>query len=310
MPSIPRFPVALSIAAALVTLGMKTVAYLLTGSVGLLSDAVESLVNLLAAVVAFASLWYASRPVDPSHTYGHEKMEYFSSGLEGTLILVAAAGIAWYAVVRLLHPAPLAELGVGSAVALGAAGINFFVARILLRAGRASGSILLEADGQHLMTDVWTSAGVVAGLLVAWGTGWHVLDPILALVVAANILWTAIDLMRRSFNGLMDHALPEAEVTAIRAAIERNLPIGATYHALRSRQAGTRRFVDFHLLVPGAWSVQQAHDLTGQVEASIQEAFPGIEITVHIEPIEEQASWQDSELLAVEQKPHEAERHD
>lgn len=298
----PRFPVVLSILAALATLGLKSGAYWLTGSVSLLSDAVESLVNLTAAATALGCLWYAARPVDPTHTYGHEKIEYFSSGLEGVLILVAAGGIAWYAVVRLVHRQELADLELGVAVSVLASLVNFFVARLLLRVGRESQSIILEADGQHLMTDVWTSVGVVAGLVLVRFTGWDVLDPIIALAVAANIVWTGLDLVVRSFNGLMDHALPTEEQRAVRSAIEKVLEPGVTYHALRTRQAGARRFVDFHLLVPGAWSVQFAHDLTGRVEDAVKSALPGVEVTVHIEPIEEPASWEDSALLPLERE--------
>jgi cation diffusion facilitator family transporter len=296
-----RFPVVLSILAALVTLGMKGTAYVLTGSVGLLSDAAESLVNLLAAVTAYWSLWYSAQPVDETHAYGHEKIEYFSSGLEGTLIVVAAGGIIWYAVNRLIFPQPLQELGVGTAIALTASLINLVVARMLLSVGRRHHSIILEADGQHLMTDVWTSVGVVGGLFLVWLTGWDPLDPILALLVAANILWTAGELLLRSFNGLMDHALPPEERAAVRQAIEAQMQPGMHFHALRTRQAGARRFVDFHLLVPGAWSVRAAHELSERVENAIRAALPGdAEVVVHIEPIESRESWHDSDLLRIE----------
>lgn len=295
-----RFPVVLSILAALVTMGMKFTAYWLTGSVGLLSDAAESLVNLVASLTAFLCLWYAARPVDPSHTYGHEKIEYFSSGLEGILILVTAAGIAWYAVSRLFMPEPLHDLGVGTLVALAASAVNFVVARILLRVGKKSQSIVLEADGQHLMTDVWTSIGVVAALGLVWLTELTILDPLIALVVAANITWTGTDLIRRSFNGLMDHALPEGEQAVVRAAIDSQLGPGMHFHALRTRQAGAQRFVDFHMLVPGTWTVQRGHDLSNKVEEAIRAALPHASVTVHIEPVEEADSWADSELLAVE----------
>jgi cation diffusion facilitator family transporter len=298
----PRYPMVLSIGAALVTLGIKAAAYGLTGSVGLLSDAVESLVNLVAALTALFCLWFAARPVDVTHTYGHEKIEYFSSGWEGLLILLAACSIAWYAVLRLFEPKLPDDLEIGMILCLGASVVNFVVALVLLRVGKKTQSIVLEADGKHLMTDVWTSVGVVVGLLLVRVTGWTVLDPVIALLVAANILWTALDLMRRSFNGLMDHALPESEQAALRVAIEKKVPRGVTYHAMRTRQAGARRFVDFHLLVPGAWSVQEAHDLTGQVEAAIKNEFPAVEVTVHIEPIEEPAAWKDSELLPLEHR--------
>src|SRR4051812_36376576 len=216
----PRLPVALSIAAALITLGMKSAAYWFTGSVGLLSDAAESTVNLVAALTAFFCLTYAARPVDPSHTYGHEKIEYFASGLEGVLILVAAFGIGWVAVGRLLTPHELEPLGLGLALSLVAAAINGGGGIILIRAGKRHGSIVLEADGKHLLTDVWTSLGVLGGLGLVALTDLQVLDPIVALVMAGNILWTGIDLIRRSFDGLMDHALPDSEQEQLRQAIE------------------------------------------------------------------------------------------
>lgn len=296
-----RYPVVLSITAALVTLGLKFTAYYLTDSVGLLSDALESLVNLVTAITALLSIWYAARPVDPSHTYGHEKIEYFSSGLEGSLIIVAALGIGWYAVRRLMQPEPLQSLDLGLLVTLLASLVNFGVARLLLRVGRVSGSIVLEADGQHLMTDVWTSLGVVAGLGLVWLTGLTFLDPILALLVAIGIIWTGLDLVRRSFNGLMDHALPPVEQALVRAAIEAHLQPGMDYHALRTRQAGARRFVDFHLLVPGALSVQTAHAVGVGLELAIEAALPRTEVTVHIEPIEEPGAYVDSALVALEQ---------
>lgn len=301
----PRYPIVLSIAAALITLGLKTAAYWYTGSVGLFSDAMESVVNLVAALTALFCQWFASRPIDPSHTYGHEKIEYFSSGLEGMLILVAAFGIAWYAFLRLFMPQPLQDLGWGAGLALAGSVVNYAVARLLLRVGKQAQSIVLEADGQHLMTDVVTSLGVVAGLVLTFVTGWQPLDPIIALIVAAYIVRTAVDLLGRSFNGLMDHALPETEQASVRAAIDDTLPNGVTFHALRTRQAGARRFADFHLLVPGAWSVKKAHDLTGRVEESIKNSLPGIEVTIHIEPIEEPAAWQDSALLPLENRGEE-----
>jgi cation diffusion facilitator family transporter len=301
-PAPLRNPILLSVLAAVATLALNFLAYGLTGSVGLLSSALESFVNLAAALTALGCLRYAARPVDPSHTYGHEKIEYFSSGLEGVLILVAAGGIAWYAVGRLVGGAELEALGVGAVIALAASLINLAVALVLLRVGRRTGSIVLEADGQHLMTDVWTSFAVIAGLVLAGLTRWDVLDPLIALAVAAYIVWTAGGLIVRSFNGLMDHALPETEQTAVRAAIAALLHPGLHFHALRTRQAGTRRFVEFHLLVPGRWTVQEAHDFTERVEAAVREALPGSEVTVHIEPIEAEASWRDSELLQVEQQ--------
>jgi cation diffusion facilitator family transporter len=290
----------LSVLAGVVTLGLKSASYFLTGSVGLLSDAAESVVNLVAAVISYLSLRYSARPVDSSHTYGHEKIEYFASGLEGTLILVAALAIGWYAVLRLLHPEPPEQLGLGLAISAVAAGINGAVGLLLLRLGRAHQSIVLEADGKHLLTDVWTSGGVLLGLGLVWLTHLNVLDPIVALLMALNIVWTGSDLIRRSFNGLMDHALPAAEQEVLRQAIQAHLRPETTFHALRTRQAGARRFVDFHLLVPGSVSVRDAHTYTETIEAALRQALPGVEVTVHIEPIEEQAAWQDSALLGVE----------
>jgi cation diffusion facilitator family transporter len=296
-----KYPILLSIAAAVFTLALKSTAYWLTGSVGLFSDAVESVVNLAAAVTAYLSLHYAARPVDESHTYGHEKIEFFSSGLEGVLIVAAAAGIAWYAVQRLLDPQPLQPLGPGLAISLLASVLNGITAIVLLRAGRRHGSIVLEADGRHLLTDVWTSAAVLSGLSLVWLTGVQMLDPLIALGVAANILWTGFDLIRRSFDGLMDHALPPHEQAAVRTAIEQHLEPNMDYHALRTRRAGRRRFVDFHLLVPGRLTVQQAHTLTGLIEESVRGVLPELEVTVHIEPIEDKASWGDSALVPLEE---------
>jgi cation diffusion facilitator family transporter len=306
----PKYPVVLSILAAIVTLALKWLSYYLTGSAGLLSEAAESGVNLLAALTALASLWYSEQPVDTTHTYGHEKIEYFSSGLEGVLILVAAAGIAWYAVSRLFNPEELQLLGVGTALALAAAGVNFVVAQLLLRVGRSRSSIVLEAGGRHLMTDVWTTVSVVAGLGLVWLTRKYWLDGVLGLLVSANIVWTGFDLLRRSFNGLMDHALPEAEQAKARAAIEARLGPGMDYHALRTRQAGSRRFADFHLLVPGSFTVRRAHELTARIEEALRAAFPGIEITVHVEPIEDRAAWEDSELVPLEQAARRAQGED
>jgi cation diffusion facilitator family transporter len=300
MDSRLKYPILLSVLAAVLTVALKGGAYALTGSVGLLSDAVESLVNLVAALTAYLSLLYASKPVDRSHTYGHEKIEFFSSGLEGLLIVAAAGGIAWYAVRRLIQPEPLQPLGAGLLLAFLGGLINAAVAVVLLRAGRRHNSIVLEADGRHLLTDVWTGAAVLVGVGLVWLTGLERLDPLAALLVSVHILITGLDLVRRSFNGLMDHALPANEQAAVRAAIEAQLSPDMAYHALRTRQAGSRRFADFHLLVPGCLTVRQAHAFTEQIEQAVRAALPGLEVTVHIEPIEEQAAWEDSELLAVE----------
>jgi cation diffusion facilitator family transporter len=298
----------LSVLAALLTIGLKSVAYYVTGSVGLLSDAAESLVNLVAALTALLSLWYAARPVDSSHTYGHEKIEFFSSGLEGALIFAAAGGIAWYAVYRLLRPQPLEALDLGTPIAVAAALVNLAVGRVLLRAGRRAESIAVEAHGRHLLTDVWTTAGVVAGVGAVWLTGRLWLDPVVALVLAANLFRTGFDLGRRSFHGLMDRALPAEEQAAVRAAIEQHLEPGMDYHALRTRRAGPRRFADFHLLVPGVYTVHRAHEITNRIEGAIRAAFPDMEVTVHIEPIEERSAWEDSALVPLEQAAREGRR--
>jgi cation diffusion facilitator family transporter len=297
-----RKPILLSIAAAFVTVGLKGLAYWRTGSMGLMADAGEATINLVAAITAFLSLIYAARPVDATHTYGHEKIEFFSSGIEGALIVVAALVIAGLAIFHLIVPHPLESLWEGLGAAALASLINFIVARILLRVGRARESIVLEADGQHLMSDVWASMTVIVGVGLVSVTGIQALDPICALVMATYILWTGSALVWRSFNGLMDHALPVAEQAAVRAAIEAKLEPGVTYHAMRTRQAGARRFVDFHLLVPGVFSVQRAHDLTERIEAAIGMALPDVEVTVHIEPIEEPRSWHDSAMLPVERE--------
>src|SRR5439155_11523166 len=303
-------PILLSILAAVLTLALKFTAYHMTGSVGLLSDALESVVNLLAAVTALFCLWYAAQPVDINHTYGHEKIEFFSSGLEGMLILVAAGGIAWYAVARLLEPQELQALDVGAVAALLASLINLAVGQVLLRLGRARGSIILQADGRHLMADVWTSVGVLLGLGLVWLTGVKALDPVIALLMAANIARTGFELVRLSFNGLMDHALPVAEQALVRAAIEAQLSPGMDYHALRTRVAGSRRFADFHLLVPGSFSVKRAHEVIGRIESAVQQTLPGIEVTVHVEPIEDRAAWEDSALVALEQAARRTQKHE
>ncbi len=294
-----RWPIALSIGAALITIAMKGTAYALTGSVGLFSDALESLVNLFAAVTAYVALWYASRPADSGHTYGHEKIEYLSSGLEGVLILVAGLATAGYAVRRMVHPEPLQDLEIGTLIALAASGVNFAVARVLLRTGRQYNSIVLEADGKHLMSDVITSVGVVLGLGLVILTGWKILDPVLAIVVGLNIMWTGGELIRRSFDGLMDHAIPAEELDTIREVIRKHLPAGADFHGLRSRQAGARRFIEFHLLVDGDESVRAGHHTAHLIEQALTAAMPELEVTIHVEPVDEQESYEGEYLRQI-----------
>ncbi len=286
----------LSIAAALSTIALKTVAWWLTGSVGLLSDALESGVNLAGALMALAMLTVAAQPPDDNHAYGHGKAEYFSSGFEGFLILIAAIGIGVAAIERLLHPQPLEQVGVGLIVSVVASIINWGTARTLMRAGREHRSITLEADAQHLMTDVWTSAGVIVGVGAVALTGWLWLDPVLALLVAANIVWTGWQLIHRSAAGLMDAALPPEQHAAVIAVLERYRAQGADYHALRTRQAGARSFVTVHILVPGEWTVQRGHDLLEQLEADVRTAVPYASVLTHLEPLEDPVSGHDIEL--------------
>ena len=287
---------ALSIAAALATIALKTLAWWLTGSVGLLSDAIESSVNLAGALMALAMLSIAARPADDGHDWGHGKAEYFSSAFEGLLIAVAAAGIVWAAVERLLAPQPLESVGMGLVVNAVASIVNLATARILMKAARDARSIALEADAHHLMADVWTSAGVIVGVALAWLTGATWLDPVVAIAVALNVVWTGWLLMRRSTAGLMDASLPDGDRARIESVLDRYRAQGVDFHALRTRQAGARSFVTFHLLVPGAWSVQRAHDLSEQVEAEVRQAVAQAHVTTHIEPIEDPASALDSGL--------------
>jgi cation diffusion facilitator family transporter len=294
-PRIIRYA-ALSVLAALITITLKGGAYLLTGSIGLLSDALESLANLVAAVVALIALSVAVRPADEDHAYGHTKAEYFSSGFEGALILIAAASIVVAAIQRLFNPLPIRDPGLGLAITAVATVVNLGVARVLFRAGRRHESIALEADAQHLMSDVWTSLGVIVGVGAAAFTGWHRLDAIVAILVAANVLRAGIVLLRRSMLGLLDTALPEDTRRKITAILEARAAEGVRYHALRTRQAGARRFISFHILVPGEWSVQKGHDLLEQIEEEVRAAVPHSSIDTHLEPIEDPVSWQDLRL--------------
>jgi cation diffusion facilitator family transporter len=286
----------LSIGAAAITIALKGVAYWLTGSVGLLSDALESVVNLVAAIMALAMLTIAARPADELHAFGYGKAEYFSSGLEGALILLASASIAWTAIPRLLVPLPLEHIGLGLMVSILASAINFGTARVLLAAGKEYRSITLEADAHHLITDVWTSGGVVLGVGAVVLTGWLRLDPMIALIVAANILRTGWRLLGRSTRGLLDAALPAAEQNAIKQVLNQYESQGIQYHALRTRQAGTRAFISLHVLVPGDWTVQRGHDLLERLERAIRAAVPGAQLFTHLEPQGDPAAWEDIAL--------------
>ncbi len=287
-----------SIGAAILTIALKAAAYLVTGSVGLLSDAVESLVNLVGGLMALAMLTVAARPADEDHAYGHSKAEYFSSGVEGGLILVAAVSIAVAAVQRLITPRPLEEIGLGLAISIVASVINLAVALLLLRVGRQQNSITLEANAHHLLTDVWTSVGVVVGVGLVALTDWERLDPVVALMVAANIVRTGVGIVRRSVQGLMDTALPPEDVAAVNKVFEGYKSGGVHFHALRTRQAGARKFVSVHVLVPGAWTVQRGHELLERIEADVRRALPASTLFTHLESLEDPASWEDQSLEA------------
>lgn len=286
----------LSIAAAIVTIGLKSFAYLLTGSVGLLSDSLESLVNLVAAIMALSMLIIAARPADEEHPYGHSKAEYFASGAEGVLILVAAVSIGVAAIYRFLVPRAIEQPGAGLAVSAFASAINFIVARILLNVGKRHNSITLEADAHHLMTDVWTSVAVIVGVGAVALTDWQPLDPIIALVVAANIVRTGFQLMRCSIAGLMDAALPPEEYEQVLKVLDKYKEQGVEFHALRTRQAAGRRFVSIHVLVPGRWSIHKGHHLVENVETDIRNVLAGVTVFTHLEPVDDPLSFQDIEI--------------
>ena len=291
--SLQQFMV-LSIAAAVVTILLKFFASRMTGSVGLHSDALESLVNHFAAVFGLVMIRLSQKPADKGHEFGHGKAEYFSSAMEGGLILVAAFSIIYSAVPRILHPVPLEQVGPGLLISLGASLINLAVGGILIRNGKRRKSLTLEADGKHLMTDVWTSAGVIVGILVVKLTGWLILDPIIAVLVALNIIYTGYRLISRSASGLMDAAIPAQEQTKIENYLGTLKEHRIEYHSLQTRMAGQRKFVSLHLLVPGAWSVQYAHDRADVIEEGIIALFEEpVTVSTHIEPVEDPASLDD-----------------
>lgn len=285
-----------SIAAAVATIGLKCGAYWLTGSVGLLSDALESVVNLSAAIFALVALVVAARPADEEHAYGHSKAEYLSSGFEGALILLAAGSILYAAIRRLVEPRAIEDVGPGLAIVAVASLVNLAVARHLLHAARRHDSIALEADARHLMTDVWTSAGVIGGVGAVALTGWERLDPLVAIGVAIHILRSGVDLLRRMALGVLDTALPPEERRAIGEVLRAYAKEGVDYHALRTRQAGSRRFVSFHVLVPGDWTVQRGHDFLERIEREIRRVVPNTTVFTHLEPVEDPVSWQDTRL--------------
>lgn len=300
----------LSIAAAITTMTLKSVAYLITGSVGLLSDAVESVVNLVAAVVALVVLHIAAKPPDERHEHGHEKAEYFSAGVEGAMIVVAALSIFWVSFDRLLHPVALERLGAGLAVSTVAALVNLCVSVVLTRAGHRYRSITLEADGKHLMTDVWTSAGVLVAVGAVALTGWDRLDPTIAILVGANVLFAGWVLLRRSTSGLMDESLPTDERRSLEEVLERHAGIEVQFHAVRTRQSGRRSFMSMHVLVPGRWTVQQGHDLVERVETDLRQTVPDLMVIAHLEPLEDPRSFSDEGLGRLHTPPSAALRPD
>lgn len=286
----------LSVSAAVATILLKWAAWWLTGSVGLMSDALESFVNLAGALMALSMLALAARPADEDHAYGHGKAEYFSSGVEGALILLAAATIAWAAIGRLIAPQPLESVTIGLWVSALAGLVNLGAALVLMRAAREHESITLRANAQHLLTDVWTSVGVIGAVAAVALTGWLWLDPLAALAVAAQIVWTGSRIVSSSVDGLMDRALPESELALLRSVLDRYNGEQVRYHALRTRQSGRRRFVSVHVLVPGSWSVQEGHRLLERLEADLRAALPNLSVFTHLEPLEDPAALDDLDL--------------
>ncbi len=282
----------ISIVTSIVVIAMKMAAWWVTGSVGLLSDAAESLVNLVAAIAAFVALRVAARPADHSHNFGHTKAEYFSAVFEGVMIVLAAAVIIAAAVNRLIHPHELESVGIGLLISIVATTLNGAVGVLLLRTGKKHRSLTLEADGKHLLTDVWTTVGVVVGVFLVAVTGWLPLDPIIAIAVAVNILVVGAGLVRRSGSGLMDSALPSGERAGIDAVLNRYRRQGIDFHDIRTRESGRQQFLQMHMLVPGAWSVQRAHDMSEQIETELRDDFGHLAITIHVEPLDDPRAYE------------------
>lgn len=293
----------LSIVAACVTIGLKFGAYLLTGSIGLFSDAAESVVNLIAAIMALWMLTIAMRPPDHDHAFGHSKAEYFASGLEGMLIMLAAGSIIWTAWPRVLNPTPITRLDLGLGLSIFATAINGGVAWVIMRAGKRLRSITLQADAHHLFTDVWTTIGVIGGILLTKLSGWLVLDPLIAIAVAIHIIWIGFRILRESGYGLLDSALPDEDQAVIEDILSRYRQRGLQFHALRTRVAGPRRFISLHVLVPGSWSVQKGHDVCETIELAIAAALPDSHAITHLEPLEDPAAWDDEGLDRVNHEP-------
>lgn len=286
----------LSIAAAAVTILLKTLAWRITGSVGLLSDAAESLVNLVAAIIALVALKVSIRPPDKNHPFGHSKAEYFSAGAEGMMIFIAAAVIMYTAVQRFIHPRPIEDVGIGLLVSVLASVVNGLVAWVLLKNGRQRRSMTLIADGKHMLTDVWTSVGVLVGVGLVWLTGWQRLDPIVAFAVGVNILVTGAKLVGQSGTALLDVSLPKEDNEAIRDFLDAHSNDHVKFHAVRTREAGYRRFLEFHMLVPGSWTVKQGHDAMEDLIDEILDEWPEMRVSGHLEPIEDPCSYEDMDV--------------
>lgn len=293
----------LSVGTAVLTISIKYIAYLVTGSVGLFSDALEGIVNLVAALVVLTTLKIVEQPPDETHPYGHDKAEYFSSGIEGTLIVIAALTILYTSVQRLLTPEPLEQVGLGLILALVASAINFVVGQLLIRTGKQHDSISIEADGKHLMSDVWTSVGVVVGVGIAVLTGLEWLDPVVAIIVGLKIGWEGISIFRRSSQGLMDSAIEPNERELVETILNTYCQHGIEWHALRTRQSGSRRFISVHILVPGSWTVQQGHDLAENIEAHMRRQINHCSVFTHVEPLEDPRAFGDQSLVRLDELP-------
>ncbi len=284
----------LSIVAAVVTILLKSYAYFITGSVGLMSDALESFVNLFAAIFALVMLNISQKPADKKHMYGHSKAEYFSSATEGALIIIAAFSIIRSAIPRLINPVSIDNVDVGLLLSLTASLVNLGAGLILIHHGKSRKSLVLEADGKHLLTDVWTSAGVIVGIIIVRFTGWYIVDPIIALFVAVNIIYTGYKLLKRSARGLMDVTIPDEDMKRIIVYLDSLKTDQIEYHSLMTRMAGQRKFIFFHLLVPGSWSVKQGHDCADKIEEHIISMFTEpVTVDTHLEPVEDPASMND-----------------
>lgn len=291
-----------SVGVAIVTIALKTLAWVLTDSVGLLSDAMESLVNLAAAVFGVVMVTIAARPADDDHPYGHHKAEYFSSGFEGILIIAAAAGIFWAAALRLMNPQPLEQVGLGLGLSVASSALNGLMAWLMLRSARAHRSIALEADAKHLLTDVWTSAGVILGIAAVHLTGWLWLDPLVAMGVALNIIKEGVHLIWRSTQGLMDEAVEPEVLTTIRETLagfehRRGTSSIIRFDHLSTRRAGQRRFVDVHMHMPASWTLGRAAALRTSVEQALMSAVPGLRATIQLLPSDVEAHFDDPKDL-------------